>query len=57
MLEEYNILVKSFRMARDRYCSDPDSAFRLRIIRSRERDGRQYNMPTADSEENFEHHC
>lgn len=64
MLEEHNILVKSFRMARDRYRSDPDSAFRLRIIKSRKSDGRQYNIPTAEevaglivgdlSEDNFE---
>ncbi|XP_024981688.1 uncharacterized protein LOC112518279 [Cynara cardunculus var. scolymus] len=51
-------------MARDRYHLDPDSAFRLRIIKSRKRDGLQYNMPIIEevvglivgdlSEENFE---
>ncbi|KAJ9557686.1 hypothetical protein OSB04_012300 [Centaurea solstitialis] len=48
MLDEHNILVKSFRMATDRYRSNPDTTFRLRIIKDRHTDGRIYNMPNAN---------
>ncbi|XP_060192363.1 uncharacterized protein LOC132621904 [Lycium barbarum] len=64
MLDNHNILVKSFRMARDRYREHPESVFRLRLISNRTRDGRQYNMPTTSevaglivgdvTEENFQ---
>ncbi|KAM3234135.1 hypothetical protein P3L10_019494 [Capsicum annuum] len=47
MLDEHNILVKTFRMARDRYKQHPESAFFLRILSNRTRDGRQYNVPTT----------
>ena len=47
MLDEHNILVKSFRMARDRYREQPESVFRLRLLSERTNDGRQYNLPTA----------
>lgn len=47
MLDEHNILAKTFRMARDRYKQHPESVFRLRLLSDRTRDGRQYNIPTA----------
>ncbi|KAK9176667.1 hypothetical protein WN944_028686 [Citrus x changshan-huyou] len=46
MLDQHNNLVKSFRMARDIYKTQPESTFRLRLLNSRTRDGRRYNMPT-----------
>ncbi|KAH9703741.1 helitron like n domain-containing protein [Citrus sinensis] len=46
MLDQHNNLVKSFRMARDRYKTQPESTFCLRLLNSRTRDGRRYNMPT-----------
>lgn len=48
MLDETNNhLVKSFRQARDRYNTEPETSFHLRIPSSRAQDGRQYDMPTA----------
>lgn len=47
MLDQHNNLVKSFRMARDRYKTQPESTFRLRLLNSRTRDGRRYNIPTV----------
>ena len=47
MLEEHNILVKTFRMARDRYKEHPEREFRLRLLSNRTTDGRQYNLPTT----------
>ncbi|OIT37001.1 hypothetical protein A4A49_58377, partial [Nicotiana attenuata] len=47
MLDEHNILAKTFRMARDRYKQHPESVFRLRLLSDRTRYGRQYNIPTA----------
>ncbi|XP_049381178.1 uncharacterized protein LOC125845678 [Solanum stenotomum] len=47
MLEENNVLVKSFRMARDRYREQPQAEFRIRILSERTQDGRQYNIPTT----------
>ncbi|KAK9174942.1 hypothetical protein WN944_026946 [Citrus x changshan-huyou] len=47
MLDQHNNLVKSFRMARDRYETQPESTFRLRLLNSRTRDGRRYNIPTV----------
>jgi len=47
MLDEHNVLVKSFRMARDRYREQPQAEFRMRILSERTQDGRQYNRPTA----------
>ncbi|XP_062075099.1 uncharacterized protein LOC133779118 [Humulus lupulus] len=62
--QKHNNLVKSFRMARDRFKAQPESTFRLRLLSSRTTDGRQYNMPTSSevaglivgdfSEANFE---
>ena len=47
MLDQHNSLVKSFRMARDRFKEQPGSTFRLRLLSRRTTDGRQYNMPTV----------
>ncbi|KAH9698190.1 ATP-dependent DNA helicase [Citrus sinensis] len=47
MLDQHNNLVKSFKMARDRYETQPESTFRLRLLNSRTRDGRRYNIPTV----------
>ncbi|KAJ4846595.1 LOW QUALITY PROTEIN: hypothetical protein Tsubulata_040791, partial [Turnera subulata] len=47
MLDEPNVLVQSFRVARERYTQDDVGEFRLRIVSSREKDGRQYNIPTS----------
>jgi len=47
MLDEHNVLVKSFRMARDRYREQPQAEFRMRILSERTQDGRQYNRPTT----------
>ncbi|XP_062074098.1 uncharacterized protein LOC133778245 [Humulus lupulus] len=47
MLDQHNNLVKSFRMARDRFKAQPESTFRLCLLSSRTTYGRQYNMPTS----------
>ena len=47
MLDDHNELVKSFRMARDRYRESDLENVRLRLIGTRSNDGRQYNLPTA----------
>ncbi|XP_055960816.1 uncharacterized protein LOC126682230 isoform X2 [Mercurialis annua] len=47
MLDDNNVLVKSFRMARDIHSNDQITHVKLRLIRKRCRDGRLYNMPTA----------
>ncbi|KAL7616294.1 hypothetical protein Lser_V15G01846 [Lactuca serriola] len=47
LLDFINPLVKQFRMARDRFGSNPTERIRLKLIRTRERDGRQYNLPTT----------
>ncbi|KAJ4839059.1 hypothetical protein Tsubulata_021847, partial [Turnera subulata] len=46
MLDEHNVLVQSFRVARERYAKDDAGEFRLRTIRSREKCGTQSNTPT-----------
>lgn len=47
LLDFVNPLVKQFRMARDRFGSNPTKRIRLKLIGSREKDGRQYNLPTT----------
>ncbi|CAH1420695.1 unnamed protein product [Lactuca virosa] len=39
---------KSCEMARDRFGSNPTERIRLKLIGSRENDGRQYNLPTTN---------
>ncbi|GJY51737.1 hypothetical protein Tco_0442584 [Tanacetum coccineum] len=47
MLDSINPLVKEFRMAGERIKSSNDQRLKLRLIGTRNRDGRQYNLPTA----------
>ncbi|CAN7086962.1 unnamed protein product, partial [Brassica oleracea var. botrytis] len=47
MLDECNPYVHQFRSARDRFDTNPDHTFHMRIISSREKDGRTYDTPTA----------
>ncbi|KAM0880860.1 hypothetical protein ACQ4PT_033300 [Festuca glaucescens] len=47
MLDQHNELVKSFRMARDRFKESCLENVKLRLIGTRSMDGRQYNLPTA----------
>ncbi|OIT26852.1 hypothetical protein A4A49_58757, partial [Nicotiana attenuata] len=46
MLDEQNVLTKSFRMVRDKFQEDSQSNIRLRLIGKRKYDGRRYNLPT-----------
>ncbi|XP_074293620.1 uncharacterized protein LOC141620718 [Silene latifolia] len=45
MVDRYNVLAKSFRMARDRLHQGADGEVRLRLISARNTDGRTYNLP------------
>ncbi|OIT27534.1 hypothetical protein A4A49_57007, partial [Nicotiana attenuata] len=47
MLDDHNVLAKSFRMVRDRFQEDRSSNVRLRLIGKRGFDGRRYNLPTV----------
>ncbi|XP_070052773.1 uncharacterized protein [Nicotiana tomentosiformis] len=47
MLDDNNILAKSFRMVRDQFQTDRTSNVRLRLIGKRGSDGRRYNLPTV----------
>jgi len=47
MLDRDNILAKTFRMARDRFKEGDYHEVKLKIINKRQRDGRQYNMPST----------
>ncbi|XP_076908821.1 uncharacterized protein LOC143565856 [Bidens hawaiensis] len=47
MLDSHNQLVKSYRMARDCFQSNPNANLKLRLIAKRQQDGRTYNLPTA----------
>nr|VDD31661.1 unnamed protein product [Brassica oleracea] len=42
-----NPYVKKFRSARDRFNTDPENSFHMRIVSERLKDGRTYNTPTA----------
>ena len=44
MLDEQNVLTKSFRMVRDKFQEDTHSNYRLRLIGKRNYDGRRYNL-------------
>ena len=45
MLDEHNAHAKSFRMARDRLANSDVDNVTLRLISTREKDGRTYNVP------------
>ncbi|KAL4566048.1 hypothetical protein LXL04_030158 [Taraxacum kok-saghyz] len=47
MLDANNELVKSYRMVRDSFHADPQINLKLRIVGTRTKDGRTYNLPTA----------
>lgn len=47
MLDEYNKLVRVFRMARDRYESGASEEYSIRLIKNKER-GRQFDLPQGD---------
>nr|KAJ0213969.1 hypothetical protein LSAT_V11C400186520 [Lactuca sativa] len=47
MLDSNNVLVRSYRMARDTFQKNPQVDMKLRLIGTRQRDGRTYNLPTA----------
>ncbi|XP_070008699.1 uncharacterized protein [Nicotiana sylvestris] len=46
MLDDNNVLAKTFRMVRDRFQENIDSNVKLRLIGKRSTDGRRYNLPT-----------
>ena len=46
MLDEHNVLVKLFRMVRERLL-DSDESVKLRLIGKRGKDGRTYNLPVV----------
>lgn len=48
ILDDVNPLVQQFRMARNRFEEYDQQNFKLRLIGRRARDGRQYDLPTAD---------
>ena len=49
MLDSINPLVAQFRMAGEQFvASNKQNKFKIRLIGTRERDGREYNLPTAD---------
>jgi len=45
MLDKHNVHAKSFRMARDRLANSDVDNVTLRLISTREKDGRTYNVP------------
>ncbi|CAF1748470.1 unnamed protein product [Brassica oleracea var. botrytis] len=47
MLNEVNPYVHQFRSAKDRFETNPQETFHMRIISSRAKDGRTYDTPTA----------
>ncbi|XP_024965736.1 uncharacterized protein LOC112505932 [Cynara cardunculus var. scolymus] len=47
ILDAKNVLVKSYRIARDCFECYTDVKVKLRLIGKREKDGRTYNLPTA----------
>ncbi|XP_038701878.1 uncharacterized protein LOC119998611 [Tripterygium wilfordii] len=47
MLDEHNILVKTFRMARDRFKSGDLHDVKLCLYSSRSREGREYSLPSS----------
>ncbi|KAM3305364.1 hypothetical protein P3S67_012230 [Capsicum chacoense] len=47
MLDNHNVLAKTFRMVRDRFQEDRNSKVRLKLIGKRGTDGRRYNLSTV----------
>ncbi|XP_019195804.1 PREDICTED: uncharacterized protein LOC109189646 [Ipomoea nil] len=47
VLDDHNVLVKSFRMAKSFMESNPQTQFRMRLIGKRTKDARTYALPTT----------
>ncbi|CAA0825292.1 Unknown protein, partial [Striga hermonthica] len=47
MLDHYNVLVKSFRMAREKMIQHQQIEVKMRLIGRRNKDGRRYNLPST----------
>jgi hypothetical protein len=48
VMDEHNVLVKSFRMVRDYIRRNKNVSVSLRLFRKRDRDSRNYNVPEVD---------
>jgi hypothetical protein len=48
MLDDHNLLVKKFRIAKQRLEDYPEEDFIIRLVGAREGDPVQYNLPTTD---------
>ncbi|XP_071741057.1 uncharacterized protein [Rutidosis leptorrhynchoides] len=48
VLDEHNPLVKTFRMARDRFLETPNMQMKIKLIGRQTKDGCNYNLPTVD---------
>lgn len=48
MLDTNNVLAQSYRAARNRLSSNSSEGVKLKLIRSRTRDSRRYNLPSAN---------
>ena len=48
MFDCYKPIAMAFRMERDRFDSEQDSNFKLRLIRKREKNSKIYNLPIID---------
>jgi len=48
MIDEYNVLAKSFQRVRDLSLQDKPSYFTLRLFRNRLKDQRVYNTPLSN---------
>ncbi|XP_071694488.1 uncharacterized protein [Rutidosis leptorrhynchoides] len=48
VLDEHYPLVKTFRMARERFKDDLDMQLKIKLIGRRTKDGRNYNLPMVD---------
>ena len=48
MLNEHNVLTKSFRMVKEAFQLDDRCNVSLRLIGRRAKDGRMYNLPTIE---------
>ena len=48
VLDQSSDLVKTFRRARDRYTENNEQNIRIKLVAKRGKNGRQYNLPTAN---------
>ncbi|XP_071699877.1 uncharacterized protein [Rutidosis leptorrhynchoides] len=48
LLDAINLLVKKFRMARDKFAMNEMEPIQIKLIGSPDKDGRTHNLPTAD---------